>query len=271
VGTIIMRDLIIINGVPPNPEWKQYAQSVLEFTLLRSSGTRARGSHHLTSTSPGRGEVARKRLAYRVLSMANGDWSKPTLVHYCRMGCCTGPEDTIRKYCETTLALIMAVVPPVVALNRWSTVAMSLSWWAAGISLHAIIPQAFRLMLTGLPRDVANAAMADEQQGPDDMAAACEPHEDFHQAIGRRLGKGYRFLRDAQANFRVLLCSAIFLPVDAFVQFVSSTDAAASANRASGPTKPMAKLMVERGSGLAADLLADVLAHLRAGSSVHEL
>ena len=262
----ISSDLVVIQGMPPpGGQAARFAEAVLDVTLWRDSSTRARANrHHLAHGTAGRGDAARHRVQAAILQMANGDWTSGTPIHYCPLGCCSSRQESVVKFCEAALGLSMPALPPVPSMNRWNTVSANMGWWACGLVVHNLLGKAFNLMVRGLPRNVTAAMGVD--LGMDQGAE--EADADFHSMVGVRLGKGARFLDDRNANFRILLASAILMPVDAFVQLLSST----SVEGGRANTKaPLFGDLVDASGGVMSDVQIGLAGHLHHGSIVHTL
>jgi hypothetical protein len=227
VVELVVGELDIIQGAPPigmRAKWGRYAQQCLDVTVLRSL-------LHVSARRHQRAPQPAKKSAHQVLiklcqdlrERCNGNWAHHRVTHYCN-GMCQG--NCVARVVEAIINVLLAIIPSIPAANRWVTVGPALAWWAIGCMFHGLFPRAWVVAFGQNLADLGpNSNDADE----------FDDERDWTKDVQKRLGRGTEFLTNWQNRLLIILLNILLIPIDSFMQFLSSFDDASNADRPGNP------------------------------------
>lgn len=159
-------ECLVVAGPPPNPRWAEHTQRIVEHTLLRTMDqTRGALTHEPLVPAPApqwchlaaededereqpepKDDNRRRRAASLVVKYLNGDPRSRRLIHY-ETGCCANEQEAkdgvFAAIVEGGLLGGLAQTTPSKA--RWGSTTEALGEQMAGVMLHGLLPQAFKL------------------------------------------------------------------------------------------------------------------------------
>ena len=202
----------------PSAEVVALQVAILDHTLLREARAAARTS--ASYPQPARQsslEERRRALALRARTFFNGPWMTTSLGHWCR-GCCRSVEEAQETAAGLLMELLLDRLPPVPALNRWSTTQPNLAWWALAGALGNFVPEAWcREWPPPLP-GVSGVlhGIGEGQESP--------PADDWHAQQRARLMRGSGWLGQPDTRVALVVLSMLSFPIDCMIGQLSSAD-----------------------------------------------
>lgn len=107
----------------------------------------------VTAAPPG-GKAARRAAKEQLISDLPGNWAdRASMIHYCPHGCCTpqpggsSREVAVNRITDAVCLLMLAKLPRVPALNRWTKLFQPMVYWLVACNMFFLIPSCLLAML----------------------------------------------------------------------------------------------------------------------------
>ena len=120
--------------------------------------------------------------------------------HYCYnpdtgLPCCSSDDEVKSKCKQVVLEFLFATTPSEFALNKWTSVMRSLSWFASVILIHGLLCSAWELAFRGVQKDIMKSLSTQRAQVVEDAAALAGEEATKDATMTFRVQNGKRHLK----------------------------------------------------------------------------
>ena len=148
----------------------------------------------------------------------HGDLSGSRWLHCCPLGCCPeGAQQSTQRLVEILSLLFINRTPSTPALNKWTQLYPSLSWWCVATHLHSFLPTVWAQAFASSNEEASNLDLL--------APAADEVLSALHRV---RAGRVRRWLFDAMTRWELLIICVTLRAVLSFMGFLFEKERASA-------------------------------------------